>query len=130
VISWVSSDFEKLAIQPNDFLFLDPPYSNTEAGYNAYWQRDDDVRLYTWIQKATNKGAKVCVCGSLVHNGVSCRLLDLLAKDFNLHAIQCDYNKVSRVGDKQTQEVVMLSYKVSELGTEAVKVMPYNLVTA
>jgi len=109
-IQWTSSDFEKVPVQDGDMVYIDPPYSNTEAGYNAYWNKDDDLRLFNWITSIVSRGAKVAVSGVKTHNGETCRLLELLAASFNLVPIIGDYNKVSRTGDKVTQEVAMLSY--------------------
>ena len=110
-ITFKSLDFEKVGVLPTDQVLIDPPYSNTEAGYNAYWRKDDDVRLFNWITRMVGKGTKIAVCGSYSHNGVPCRLLDLLkAAGFAMVEIAASYNKVSRVGDKVTQEVMMLSY--------------------
>ena len=110
-LTFKSLDFEKVGVTDGDFIFCDSPYSNTEAGYNAYWQKNDDVRLFNWIIRVINKGTKIAVCGSYSHNGEHCRLLDLLkAAGFAMVEIDADYNKVSRVGNKTTQEVMMLSY--------------------
>lgn len=113
-VSFSSVDFEKVAVQPGDMVYVDPPYSNSEAGYNAYWAKNDDVRLFQWIQTIIAKECKVAVSGVLVHDGKRCRLLDLLAEaGFHTTNIERDYNKVSRAGDKVTQEVLMTSYKTA-----------------
>jgi len=111
-LTFQSLDFEKVNVQSGDMLYVDPPYSNTEAGYNAYWNKNDDVRLFNWLCQVHDKGAKFAVSGVTIHAGVRCRLLDLLAETgFVGVPLQGDYNKVSRSGPKEdTQEVLMLSY--------------------
>lgn len=49
--------------------------------------------------------------GTLCHDGVTSELLTKLMKDgFNFQEIVVDYNKVSRKGKKDTQEVVITNY--------------------
>jgi len=42
-----SGDFSRVMIEhPEDtFVYMDPPYSNTEAGYNAFWSNEDEDKL-------------------------------------------------------------------------------------
>jgi site-specific DNA-adenine methylase len=92
-------------------IYCDPPYSNTEAGYNAYWKKDDDVKLYTFLKDIHSKGSSFMLSGSLNHAGESCKLLEDLIKDgFNYKILDFDYNKVSRVGNKETQEIIIKNY--------------------
>lgn len=48
-VSFRNFSFEVVAIPPNSFIYLDPPYSNTEAGYNAIWNQDNEKRLIALI---------------------------------------------------------------------------------
>ena len=48
-VSFSNLSFEVVAIPPNSFIYLDPPYSNTEAGYNAIWNQDNENRLINLI---------------------------------------------------------------------------------
>jgi len=51
------------------------------------------------------------VSGSLSHDGKSCLLLDMLIKDgYTCVEFEYDYNKVSRVGKKETKEVLIKNY--------------------
>jgi DNA adenine methylase Dam len=111
-ITFLSLDFEKVPVQSGDLIYIDPPYSNTEAGYNAYWHKDDDVRLFNWVQRILDLGCKVAVSGIASHNGEPCRLLQLLeTSGFHASLLQHNYNKVSRAGTKESQEVLLTSYK-------------------
>ena len=111
-ITFKSLDFEKVGVIEGDYVFCDPPYSNTEAGYNAYWQKNDDVRLFNWLCAMSERNVRFMVCGVAVHDGERCRLLDLLTdKGYNVVTVNKDYNKVARVDhDKGTQEVLILNY--------------------
>ena len=92
-------------------VYADPPYSNTEAGYNAYWKKDDDDKLYNYLLDIDRKGSSFMISGVLNHNGETCKLLSNLISDkFNYKILNFDYNKVSRVGKKETDEVIIMIY--------------------
>jgi hypothetical protein len=51
------------------------------------------------------------VSGVESHDGERCRLIDLLTEDgFKKLLLAADYNKVSRKGSKETQEVLVINY--------------------
>lgn len=95
----------------NSMNYLDPPYSQTEAGYSAYWQTHDDIGLFDYCKNLNSIGASFAVSGVETHDGKSCRLIDLLISEgFKKHLLEADYNKVSRKGTKITQEVLITNY--------------------
>jgi DNA adenine methylase Dam len=110
-VEYLSNHFEDLEFNQDTMLYIDPPYSNTEAGYNAFWKKDYDLKLYNWIKDKDSKGCSFAVSGSLSHDGKSCLLLDMLIKDgYTCVEFEYDYNKVSRVGKKETKEVLIKNY--------------------
>ena len=111
-IRFTSKAFDQVNISSDKaMVYCDPPYSNTEAGYNAYWKKDDDIKLYNYLLDIDRKGSSFMISGSLKHAGESCKLLEDLIKDgFSCKVLDYDYNKVSRVGNKETQEVIIKNY--------------------
>jgi DNA adenine methylase Dam len=111
-IRFTSNSFYDVNISSNKVMvYADPPYSNTEAGYNAYWKKDDDDKLYNYLLDIDRKGSSFMISGVLNHAGETCKLLDDLIKDgFKYKTLNYDYNKVSRVGKKQTDEIVIINY--------------------
>lgn len=110
-ISYSSTHFENLEFDTDSMLYIDPPYSNTEAGYNAFWKKDDDLKLYNWIKKMETSGCSFAVSGTLSHDGKPCLLIDkLVADNYKIIEFKHDYNKVSRVGKKETKEVLIKNY--------------------
>ena len=123
-IDFVSKSFYDLEIKPDTMYYLDPPYGRvknndgsigkkqiSEAGYNAFWKEDDDKRLYEFIHKINDIGSSFMVSGVLYHNGLTCWMLDKLINDgFSKKSLSFDYNKVSRVGDKETTEIIIKNY--------------------
>lgn len=110
---FTSQTFNDIKInRPLDtFVYVDPPYSNTEAGYNSYWKKDDDKKLYDYCVNLNDSGGSFCVSGVLSHDGENCVLLDLLIKKgFQYKELDFDYNKVSRKGKKETTEIIIKNY--------------------
>jgi DNA adenine methylase Dam len=104
--------FIEIPIKQNIFYYVDPPYSNTEAGYNSYWNKDDDVRLFNYLLSIDKIGSSFAVSGVLSHNDTPCVLLDLLIENkFKLHELEHNYSKVARdKSDKKTVEVLITNY--------------------
>ncbi len=110
-LQYCSYDFKDFPIVHNSFFYLDPPYTNTEAGYNAYWETDDDVGLFEYCKEINRFGYTFAVSGVETHDGERCRLIDLLTEaGFKKLLIDANYNKVSRKGSKETQEVLVVNY--------------------
>jgi site-specific DNA-adenine methylase len=107
----VPSDFARVAIPDNSMIYVDPPYSNTEAGYNAYWRKDDDRRLFEHLLRLIDRGHAIAVSGVIRHNGKECPLLNLLIDaGWQTHLLRSDYAVVSKVGTKDSQEVLLTNY--------------------
>ena len=123
-IEFHSKPFYDFEISENTMYYLDPPYGRiknndgtigkkqiSEAGYNTFWQKDDDIKLYNFIQDINVKGSSFMVSGVLKHDGKTCWMLDKLISDgFKYKVLNFDYNKVSRKGDKQTTEIIITNY--------------------
>lgn len=109
-IIYSSKSFRNFPIMENSFYYIDPPYSNTLAGYNAFWGKDDDEWLYSYCKKIDGAKSKFMVSGVLNHDGEKCKLLELLKQQYQLVTLHGDYNKVSRKGEKETQEIVIKNF--------------------
>jgi len=121
---YLSTQFENIEIQSDMMIYLDPPYGRiknedgtigkkqiSEAGYNAFWKQEDDMKLYEFIKKIDSIGASFMVSGVLHHDGKTCWMLDKLITDgFKYKEIKYDYNKVSRKGNKETTEIIITNY--------------------
>ena len=111
-IKFVSKPFGDVEIKSDKFMvYCDPPYSNTLAGYNSYWKKDDDDKLYKYLHGVNDIGSSFMISGTLNHDGVTCKLLQNLIDDgFNWKELEFDYNKVSRKGKKETKEIIIKNY--------------------
>lgn len=111
-IEFSSLDFKEIEISSNDIMFYcDPPYSNTEAGYNAFWKKDDDKRLYDFLHEINDKGSSFMISGVLTHDNKPCEILQNLINDgFIYKELVYNYNKVSKKGEKKTTEIIIKNY--------------------
>jgi adenine-specific DNA-methyltransferase len=106
-----SRHFSKIVPTKNCMVYLDPPYDGTEAGYNAYWSTKDELMLYDYIKNIDDIGASFMVSGVLSHADTNSKLLSKLIEDgYKVIHLDCDYNKVSKVGNKNTDEVIIINY--------------------
>lgn len=122
---YLSTQFDKIEITSDMMIYCDPPYGRikeddgslgkkqiSEAGYNAFWLKEDDMKLYNFLINADKIGASFMVSGVLYHDGKTCWMLDkLIADGFRYKVIEYDYNKVSRKGDKETREIIITNYE-------------------
>jgi DNA adenine methylase Dam len=124
-IRFTSKSFDKIDISSDKIMFYcDPPYGRiknedgtigkkqiSEAGYNCYWKQEDDMKLYEYLKKIDQAGSSFMVSGVLEHNGNTCWMLDKLIQDgYRYKVLEYDYNKVSRKGDKETTEIIIMNY--------------------
>ena len=108
-----STSFKSFVVPDNSFVYIDPPYSNTEAGYNSYWNKDDDVKLFEYCKELHKRGITFAVSGVEINEEKECKLLNLLhsEKDFNRIELEFNYNKVSRAGSKDFKEILITNYE-------------------
>lgn len=115
-ITFRSSDFVFL-VPDVDFdstamVYADPPYINTEAGYNAYWSKKSENNLYEYLKLVDEIGASFMLSGVLAHDGKESELLkNLITDGYELVELDFDYSKVSRKKvNKKTKEIIIKNY--------------------
>jgi len=114
-ISLKQSSFKDIPIDPNAFYYIDPPFTGTEAGYNAYWEKDDDVILFKYITEIMKCGATFAVSG-LERDGLSNPLMTLMetliGSGVQKHYIDGDYRKVARKKGRIDRDLLFVNYKI------------------
>jgi DNA adenine methylase Dam len=113
-IQLYSFDFETLlkTIPPtiDDFIYFDPPYSITEAGYNAYWTKDSDNKLFNIMDSLDKQGIKFAYSNVSIHKGKENPDMEFLSK-YKIINIEHSYEKVARKKDVgKTQEILVINY--------------------
>jgi DNA adenine methylase Dam len=123
-INFNSGTFENFPIMKDSFYYLDPPYGFikdsdsignkqiSEAGYNAFYQKENDINLRDYCHKIDKIGSTFILSGVLEHGGNRSWILDKLISDgFNYHILDYNYNKVSKKkSDKMTIEVIIKNF--------------------
>ena len=71
----INSDFRNInmdLLKKDDFIYLDPPYLNTDASYNENkgWNINDENDLYKICEKLNNKGIKFGLSNVFQNKGI------------------------------------------------------------
>ena len=109
--TFISMDFENVSVFPGDFVYLDPPYAITGAGYNTTWNAERETRLHAFLDKLDHRGVRFAMSNVSMHKGVNNPHMDKLSK-YNVINLKNDYAKVSRSDNLQTQEILVTNYVI------------------
>lgn len=124
-IYFSSAHFDNVKIVNNSYsmFYIDPPYSRTmdnygnitndqitDAGYNRYYKKEDDIKLYNYCLKLNENGHSFMVSGLLEHDGKQSWLMNKLIENFRYKVLNFNYNSVSRKGKKDSTEIIVMNY--------------------
>jgi len=124
---YTSKNFKMIIPKKPSMIYIDPPYGYikdgdnmgnkqiSEAGYNAFYTKQNDMDLYNYYKEMSDKGHSLMISGVLEHKGKVSWILDKLISDgFNLFDLDFDYNKVSRKDTGNiTREVIITNYTIN-----------------
>lgn len=113
-----SNDFREFdldAISENDFLYCDPPYLITTAGYNEQngWTEQDEYDLLSLLDKVNEKGGKFALSNVLTSKGKENKILIQWSKKYSIHHLNYTYsNSNYQTKDKSnsSDEVLITNY--------------------
>jgi DNA adenine methylase Dam len=112
-VLYTSVSFQKVLIPEDSFIYLDPPYSNTEAGYNAIWSSSDEEELMRYLGYLVASDIKFGISG--VINGKLNRVYEYLKdKDLEFHYFEDMYQKISKK-EKVNQEYYITNIKTKRI---------------
>ena len=107
-------DFDFL--NTTDFVYCDPPYSNTEAVYNEKrafggWSIEDDKHLFSVLEMLNQKGVKWGLSNVFLCRGKeNTHLIEWCIKNkWTVHHLKRNYNPFSR-GNSNNDEVYICNY--------------------
>lgn len=107
----------------NDFVYLDPPYSNTTAIYNEKrafggWTIEDDYRLFIILEKLDKCGIKWGLSNVFKNKGIENKhLIEWCNKNkWNIEHLKCEYASLGK-GSSNTDEVYICNYKIPKQQT-------------
>ena len=110
-------DFDFDSLTSNDFLYCDPPYSNTDAVYNEKrafggWGIEEDNKLFKILEQLDSKGVKWGLSNVFENrDAVNQHLIDWCnEKGWYVTHLYRNYNPFSR-GNSESDEVYVCNYK-------------------
>jgi hypothetical protein len=112
-IHFLNKNFNDVYINADTFYYIDSPYTSSEAGYNAYWLKDDDEKLYNYCKNINNIGSTFMLSGILGEHkdGKRWELIDRLISDgYNYEILDYNYEKVAVEKNKKSQEIIIKNY--------------------
>ena len=116
-IIYKSLDFSKIVPKNKSMIYIDPPYNETEAGYNSYFNKGDGDRLYEYILDIHSKGHSFALSG--LHgehrSGKRSKIIDdlLNLNIFNFKYLDINYKKVKRSEYKEkSKEILIYNYSI------------------
>lgn len=114
-IIFSSKHFKEIKINKPSMVYCDSPYTNSEAGYNTFWGKRDEDKLYEYCKELDKNGSSFMVSGILGEhkNGLRWEMIDkLIADGYRYKILDFDYEKVARKkGTKNSNEVIIMNYE-------------------
>ena len=100
--------------ESEDFIYLDPPYSNTTAIYNEKrafggWTIDDDIKLFDLLDQLNEKGIKWGLSNVFRNKGIINQHLIDWSKKYNVIHLNYNYASLGR-GNANSDEVYICNY--------------------
>lgn len=104
----------------NDFIYLDPPYSNTTAIYNEKkafggWKIEDDYKLFIILEKLDKCGIKWGLSNVFKNKSVENKhLIEWCKKNkWNINHLNKNYASLAK-GNAKSDEVYIYNYNICE----------------
>lgn len=115
-IKFINKDFRYFKATPfkeNDFIYCDPPYLITEATYNKWWTKKDELDLLEFLDNLHIRGVKFALSNVLESKGKNNDILKDWAEKYNIHYLDKNYsnsNYQRKNGNKKDVEVLITNY--------------------
>lgn len=108
---------ENITKNEQQFIYLDPPYTNTMAVYNEQragggWNIEDDIKLFKELDRLNELGIKWAMSNVLWTKGIHNKHIEQWAKNNNYKIITFEEKKYN-LGDninQYTEEVLIINY--------------------
>lgn len=107
------SNFQEF--KKDDFVYLDPPYLNTDTTYNTKWKEEDDQKLFEYLDNLNEKGIRFAMSNIISHNGIENKKLIEWSKKYNVEYIKFNYSNASynkKDRSKESVEVLIYNYNL------------------
>lgn len=113
-IIYSSKNFYEIKPVKPTMIYCDPPYTNTEAGYNSFWSKELEKKLYLYLKELDDKGQSFALSGLLGEhkNNKRSEIIDnMIADGYKYKILDFDYEGVARnKNSKNSQEILIYNY--------------------
>jgi len=115
-IEYKSIEFDVLSINEDMMVYLDPPYAgkiHKEAGYNAYYSAEKDLKLFEYCIKINEVKGSFCLSNTYNENTTlnAPVVTKLISAGFALVKLDGNYDKVARNKSKiKMDEILIKNY--------------------
>lgn len=117
-----SKDFRKALpedMKPEEtFIYVDPPYLITSAGYNKIWHKEDEIALYQYLDDLHKRGYRWMLSNVTQNkekeNDILLAWIEEHKDEYHVQYLDRNYNNCSANSQKKgtTVEVLITNYKV------------------
>lgn len=106
-IKVMQKDFRKVNIEKFDFIYADPPYLISEAVYNTGWCEQDELDLYSLLDKVNKNGKKFALSNVLESKGKKNVLLEnwVNKNGYKINRLEYSYKAASYNRNREDLDV-------------------------
>lgn len=96
--------------QPDDLVYLDPPYLITFSEYNKLWNEETEKALLALLDTLNNKGVKFAISNVTHYKGRENSLFSEWMSQYFVHSIKSNYISFNDNTIKTFREVLVTNY--------------------
>lgn len=82
---------QKIDLQEDSYIYLDPPYLISGSEYNKIWNERDELELYAMVDYLNNRGVRFGLTNLVNHKGQHNRILEDWSKKYFVYNIKSNY---------------------------------------
>ena len=106
-------EFAKKKFNGKDFIYLDPPYSITNATYNKNWSASDDKKLFKFLDDLNARKIKWAMSNVLESGNKVNKKLIAWSSNYYCHHLDFNYNNSNyQKKENGAREVLITNYYV------------------
>ena len=111
---WHNEDYRQflgdIDYQPDDLVYLDPPYLITFSEYNKLWNEDTERDLLALLDNLNERGVNFAISNVTHYRGRTNTLFLEWSVQYHTHSIKSNYISFNDNSIKQFSEVLVTNY--------------------
>ena len=113
-VEWHNEDYRQflgnIDYQPDDLVYLDPPYLITFSEYNKLWNEDTEHDLLSMLDNLNERGINFAISNVTHYRGHTNTLFLEWSEQYHTHFIKSNYISFNDNSIKQFGEVLVTNY--------------------